>query len=56
MYDRAVAQTRIDDLVREAQQARLARDTRRGQTEARQGLVRRAASAVASALLWPIRH
>jgi hypothetical protein len=56
MYDRALAQARIDDLVREAQQVRMSRQTRRGRTEARQSLVRRAGSAVASALLWPIRH
>lgn len=56
MYDRALAQARIDDLLRESQQARLAGQTRAGRVQARQGLVRRVGSAAVSALLWPIRH
>lgn len=51
-----MAKYRIDDRVREAQASRLARSTRAGRAgEARHG-VRRVASVVAAAILWPVRH
>jgi len=51
-----MARYRIDDRVRAAQADRLARSTRAGQTaEVRSG-ARRVVSAIAAALLWPIRH
>jgi len=51
-----MAKYRIDDRVREAQAERLVRSTRAGKAgEARSG-VRRVVTAVATAILWPIRH
>jgi hypothetical protein len=51
-----MARYRIDDRVRAAQAHRLARSTRAGRTaDARNG-ASRVASAIAAALLWPIRH
>jgi hypothetical protein len=51
-----MARYRIDDRVRAAQADRLARSTRAGRTaEARSG-ARGVVSAIAAALLWPIRH
>jgi hypothetical protein len=51
-----MARYRIDDRIRAAQGDRLARSTRTGRTaDARNG-ARRVVSAIAAALLWPIRH
>ncbi len=51
-----MAKYRIEDRVREAQADRLGRSTRAGRAgEARSG-VRRVVTAVATAILWPIRH
>lgn len=51
-----MAKYRIDDRVRAAQADRLAGSTRAGRTaDARNG-ARRVVSAIAVALLWPIRH
>jgi hypothetical protein len=51
-----MAKYRIDDRVRAAQTDRLAKSTRTGRTaDARSG-ASRVASAIAAALLWPIRH
>lgn len=51
-----MAKYRIDDRIRSAQGDRLARSTRAGRAaDARNG-ARRVVSAIATALLWPIRH
>jgi hypothetical protein len=51
-----MARYRIDDRVRAAQADRLARSTWAGRTaDARSG-ARGVVSAIAAALLWPIRH
>lgn len=56
MLTAEMAKYRIDDRVRAAQADRLARSTRAGRTaDARNG-TRRVVSAIAAALLWPIRH
>lgn len=51
-----MARYRIDDRVRAAQADRLARSTRAGRTEEARSGARRVVSAIAAALLWPIRH
>jgi hypothetical protein len=56
MYDRAMAQERIADLVRQAEDHRRARSTRAGAMVARRGAVARVKSVVLSVVLWPIRH
>lgn len=56
MYQREVAKYRIDDLVREAHAYRLTRETRMARAAERRARNRRVASAVASALTWPIKH
>jgi hypothetical protein len=56
MYDRVVAQGRIDDLMRVAERERLARGTRAGRTGARAASLRRIGSTVMHAVLWPVRH
>jgi hypothetical protein len=55
MYDRAMAQGRIDDLVRAAERERLSRLTRNARTGGRRGVLRRLGG-LAQALAWPIRH
>jgi hypothetical protein len=56
MYDRVVAQGRIDDLVRVAERERLARGTRAGRAGVRAARLRRISSTVLHAVLWPVRH
>jgi hypothetical protein len=56
MYDRAMAQGRIDDLVRAAERERLARQTRAVGARERGSTVRRIGSIVVHAVLWPVRH
>ncbi len=56
MFTEEMARYRIEDRVREADAYRAARSTRTARTTARQGRVRRIAGAVASALLWPVKH
>jgi hypothetical protein len=56
MYDRAMAQGRIDDLVRAADRERLVRSTRVGRAGERAARRRRVASTVLHAVLWPVRH
>jgi hypothetical protein len=56
MYDRAMAQGRIDDLVRAAERDRLARRTRTVRAAERGSTLRRIGATVTHALLWPVRH
>jgi hypothetical protein len=56
MYDRAMAQERIGDLVRQAEAYRRAGRTRIGAVHARRWTAARVKTAVLSAVLWPIRH
>jgi hypothetical protein len=56
MYDRAMAQGRIDDLIRAADRERLARKTRAGRLEERRSRMRRIGATVTHAVLWPVRH
>ena len=56
MYDRAMAQARIDDLVRVAERERLARQTRAVRAGERGNVIRRMGGAVVHALLWPAKH
>jgi hypothetical protein len=56
MYDRAMAQGRIDDLVRTAERDRLARKTRAVRTGERATRFRRLGATVTHAVLWPVRH
>ena len=51
MYDRKMAQERINDLVRAAEHDRLGRSMRRG----RRSPARRFASVVTAIIIWPIR-
>jgi hypothetical protein len=56
MYDRAMAQGRIDDLVREANHERLARRTRGAASAQRRGVLRRLGAGAVQAITWPARH
>jgi hypothetical protein len=56
MYDRAMAQGRIDDLVRAAERDRLVRQTRSVRAAERGSRLRRIGAMVIHALLWPVRH
>jgi len=56
MYDRAMAQGRIDDLIRVAERERLALQTRSLRTAERGSRLRRIAATVTHAILWPVRH
>jgi hypothetical protein len=57
MMDRVMAQGRIDDLIRAADHERLARRVRRARPgRERAAAVRRIAGAVATAVMWPVRH
>jgi hypothetical protein len=56
MYDRAMAQTRIDDLVRVAERERLARQTRAVRVGERGSVLRRIGTTVLHAVSWPVRH
>jgi hypothetical protein len=51
-----MAKYQIDDRVRAAQADRLARSTRAGRTANARGGARRVTTAIAAALMWPIRH
>jgi hypothetical protein len=53
MVGREMAQMRIDDLVRAGARERMARKVRRDQGRS---VVRRVTTALASVVLWPIRH
>lgn len=55
MYDRAMAQTRIDDLVRVAERERLARQTRAVRVGERGSVLRRIGAGVVHAVTWPGR-
>jgi hypothetical protein len=55
MYDRAMAQTRIDDLVRVAERERLARQTRPVRVGERGSVLRRIGAGVVHAVTWPGR-
>jgi hypothetical protein len=56
MYDRQMAQARIDDLVRVAERERMARRTRAVRVAGRNGLLRRIGTGVAHVVTWPGRH
>jgi hypothetical protein len=56
MYDRAMAQERIGDLVRQAEAYRRSRRTRAAAAGERRGTLSRVRGAILSAVLWPIRH
>jgi hypothetical protein len=56
MYDRAMAQSRIDDLVRVAERERLARRTRRFRAAEGNGALRRIGAGLIHALTLPGRH
>jgi hypothetical protein len=56
MIDRAMAQGHIDDLLRAAEHQRIVKRVRRARIGERGTLLRRVGSAVAAAVLWPIRH
>jgi hypothetical protein len=56
MYGSEMAKMRIDDMVRDAEAYRRSRGTRASRAGETRGKIRRAARAVISALLWPIRH
>jgi hypothetical protein len=56
MYDRHMAQARIDDLIRVADRERLARRTRAARVAGRRGVLRRIGAGVAHAVTWPGRH
>jgi hypothetical protein len=56
MYDRLMAQGRIDDLVRVAERERIARLTRAARMAGRRDVLRRIGAGVAHAVTWPARH
>jgi hypothetical protein len=55
MYDRLMAQARIDDLVRVAERERIARRTRVSRIAGRTGVLRRIGAGVVHAVTWPGR-
>jgi hypothetical protein len=56
MYDRQMAQDRIDDMIRVADRERLARRTRAARVAGRRSVLRRIGTGVAHAVTWPGRH
>lgn len=56
MYQVQAARERIDDLVRAAEAHRRAQQARGVRGREARGTVRRVARAVASVVLWPIKH
>jgi hypothetical protein len=56
MYDRTMAQGRIEDMIRVAERERLALKTRALRTAARGSGLRRIAATITHAILWPVRH
>jgi hypothetical protein len=56
MYQAQVAKAHIEDLVRAAEADRRARAARGARAGEARGRVRRVTRAVASLVLWPIRH
>ena len=56
MLTAEMAKYRIDDRVRAAQTDRLAASTRAGRTANARSGARRVVSAIAAALIWPMRH
>jgi hypothetical protein len=56
MLTAEMAKYRIDDRVRAAQTDRLAGSTRAGRTANARSGARRVVSAIAAALIWPMRH
>lgn len=56
MYDRAMVQDRIGDLVRDADAYRRSRNTRRASAGHRRDTMTRVKSAIVSIVLWPVRH
>lgn len=56
MYQAEAARTRIDDLVRAAEAHRRSKETRRVRTQERGGRLRRIAGAIASLVIWPVKH
>jgi hypothetical protein len=56
MYQADVARTRIDDLVRAAEAHRRTKETRAARARETDGRLRRIAGAIASMVIWPIKH
>jgi hypothetical protein len=56
MYQAEAARTRIDDLVRAAEAHRRTKETRAARAREANGRLRRMAGAIASAVIWPIKH
>jgi len=56
MYDRLMAQARIDDLVRVAERERIARRTRASRIAGRTGVLRRISAGVVHAVTWAGRN
>jgi hypothetical protein len=56
MYQAEVARTRIDDLVRAAEAHRRGKETRAARARETNGRVRRMAAAIASVVIWPVKH
>jgi hypothetical protein len=56
MYQAEVAKTRIDDLVRAAEAHRRSKLTRAARAGEQGGKMRKIAGAVASLVIWPIKH
>jgi hypothetical protein len=56
MYQAQAAKAHIDDLVRAAEAHRRAKEARATRAGEARGRVRRIASAVASLVIWPLKH
>lgn len=56
MYQAQVAKAHIDDLVRAAEAHRRSEQTRRVRAGETRGKIRLVARAIASLVLWPIKH
>ena len=56
MYQAQAAKAHIDDLVRAAEAHRRAKEARATRAGEARGRVRRIATAVASLVIWPIKH
>ena len=56
MYDTAMAQARVDDLVRVAERERLARRTRAARVGERGSVFRRIGATVLHSVTWPAKH
>ena len=56
MYQAQAAQAHIDDLIRAAESHRRVKETRAARAGETRGKARRIATAVASLVIWPIKH